>query len=549
MLDNLATLLEVVGDVAGERPAVIQGETSRSWRELDERASRLARRLADAGLGPGDRVAIALYNGPEYVETILAVMKLRCAQVNVNYRYRERELRDLLDDSKATALVMDAALTPVAAAAVARVPRVRTIIRRGEPQRSPDPLAGRADDYERVVTEGTPLPRLERSADDEWLMFTGGTTGRPKGVVWRQGDLVTHTVRSGYGLLGLPLPGDLDELAASTRQVLGNPRRPVVLVAPPLMHGTGMYTTLGALIVAGTVVFLGSRSHDADELAGLIQRHPITDLCIVGDVFARPLADALDRAAAAGRPYDLDGLRRISSVGVTWSAEVKERLLRHCDARLDDVIAASEGGPFARSVTTRGERGVTSRFELIPGARVIDDDGADIAPGSGDVGMLAAPAPEATHYLGDPIKSAATFRDVGGRRYVVPGDLATIEADGALMLLGRDGRVINTGGEKVFSEEVELVIARHPKVDDVYVLGVPDERWGHRIAAVVAVRDGDPVTSDDIRACVTAELADYKKPRDVVFVAELRRSPAGKPDLAWARDVLESSLESSRDPI
>jgi fatty-acyl-CoA synthase len=489
-----------------------------------------------------------LYNGPEYVETILAVMKLRCAQVNVNYRYRERELRGLLDDSGACALVMDTALTPVAAAALAELPHVHTVIRRGEPPPSPDPLARRAADYARVVAAAQPLPRVERSADDEWLMFTGGTTGRPKGVVWRHADLVAHVLGSGYRRLGVAVPADIEEFRTATRRVLDDPRRPVTLIVPPLMHGTGMYTALGTLILTGAVAFCTARSHDPDEVAALIERHSVTDLCIVGDVFARPLADALDRAAAGGRPYNLAALRRIVSVGVTWSAEIKERLLRHCDAQLHDVIAASEGGPFAMSVTVRGERSVTSRFVLIPGARVIDEAGADITPGSGQAGMLAAPAPPERHYLGDPVKSAATFRDVGGRRYVMPGDLATIEADGTLVLLGRDGRVINTGGEKVFAEEVEQVIAAHPGVDDVYVVGVPDERWGHRIGAVIAVADGARLTVDAVRACVTAELAAYKQPRDVVFVEELRRSPAGKADLAWARQTIEAAGRGEAAP-
>ncbi|HEU5158203.1 MAG TPA: AMP-binding protein [Streptosporangiaceae bacterium] len=545
MQENLASLYEIVADIAGDHPAALQGSTRRTWRELDERAARLARYLADAGVEPGDRVAIALYSGLEYVETILAVMKLRCAQVNVNYRYREREFRELLDDAGPSALVMDSALTPVAAAALARLPRVHTVLRCGEPPEPPDPLAGRADDYERVMTEAQPLPRAERSGEDEWLMFTGGTTGRPKGVVWRQADLVRHTLTSGNALLGRSAPADVAEFRDSIRQALADPRRPVTLIVPPLMHGTGMYTALSTLAVAGTVVFRTARSHDPDEVAAIIEQHPVTDLCIVGDAFAKPLADALDRAAAAGRPYDLASLRRIVSVGVTWSAEVKARLLRHCDARLDDIIAASEGGPFARSVTFRGERSITSRFELTPGARVIDEAGNDVAPGSGQVGMLAAPASPATHYLGDPAKSALTFRDIDGQRYVVPGDLATLEADGTLVLLGRDGRVINTGGEKVYAEEVEQVIARHPDVDDVYVLGVPDERWGHRIAAVVAVPTGKHLTAEEVRACVTAELADYKQPRDIVFVDELRRSPAGKADLTWARSVLEDAAGRS----
>src|SRR5918992_1519214 len=539
MQENLATLFEVFADVAGDRPAAIQGTIRRGLRELDERAARLARYLSDAGVEPGDRVAIALYTGLEYVETVLAVMKLRCSQVNVNYRYRERELRDLLDDAGASARVMDGALTPGAAAALARLPGVHTVLRLGKPPVPPDPLAGRADDYEHVLSEARRLPPPRRSGEDEWLMFTGGTTGRPKGVAWRHADLVAHVLNSGYGRVGAAVPTDLAELRTSTRRLLEEADLPVNLVVPPLMHGTGIYSTFGTLIIGGTVVFRAARTHDPDEVATLIEQLPVTDLCIVGDAFARPLADALDRAAAAGRPYDLSSLRRVLSVGVTWTAEVKERLLRHCDARLDDVIAASEGGPFARSVTYRGERSITSRFELMPSARVIDENGADITPGSGQVGLLAAPPPTGTHYLGDPERSAATFRDIDGRRYVVPGDLATIEADGTLVLLGRDGRVINTGGEKVFAEEVEQVIAGHPDVEDVCVVGIPDERFGHRVAAVIAVPDGKRLTPDDIRARVTAELADYKQPREIVFVDELPRSPAGKLDLKWARSVFE----------
>jgi acyl-CoA synthetase (AMP-forming)/AMP-acid ligase II len=544
MRENLATLLEAVGDALGDRPAIMWGTVTRGWRELDERAARLARQLADAGIGRGDRIAIALYNGPEYVESVFAAMKLRCAAVNVNYRYREWELLRVLGDSGAAALVVDAALTSVAAAAAARLPRLRTIVRlgRSEPPGpgGPDPLAGRADDYERVVKEGSPLPRIERSGDDEWLIFTGGTTGRPKGVVSRHANLTSVALGSAYAVRGLRPPADVPELAAAVRRMAAE-RRTVMLVAPPLTHGTGLYATLGALLAAGTVVFLTARSYDADELAGLIERHSVTELCLVGDVFARPLADALDRAAAAGRPYDLSSLRRAVSAGAIWSAEVKQRLLSHFDARLEDVVGASEGSAFARSVTTRGRVSVTSRFELVPGVRVIDEDGADVVPGSGRIGVLAAPASPHIHYLNDPGGSAVTFRDIDGQRYCVPGDMATVETDGSLMLFGRGSRVINTGGEKVFAEEVEQVIARHPGIEDVYVIGVPDERWGERIAAVVALRPGAALTAEDIRALVGAELAHFKKPRDIALLRRLRRSPAGKADLAWARDVINGT--------
>jgi fatty-acyl-CoA synthase len=354
-------------------------------------------------------------------------------------------------------------------------------------------------------------------------------------------NLFSIAVPNSYVVRGVDPPADLDEVRAVTRRLLDHPRRLVTLVAPPLMHATGLYTTLGVLLAAGTVVYLTSRSYDPDEMAALAARHRVTDLCIVGDVFARPFAAVLERAAQAGRPYDLGALQRVFSVGVTWSAEVKERLLRYCDARLEDVIAASEGGPFARSVTTRQTGEVTSTFELFPGARVVDDAGRDVEPGSGGIGRLAAPAPEAVRYLGDPVKSAATFCEIDGRRYCVPGDLATVEADGSLILLGRGSRVINTGGEKVFAEEVEGAIAKRPDVVDVVVVGVPDERWGHRIVAVVAARPGSRLDGEDVRRTVGEQLAGYKKPREVVFVANVQRSPSGKADLSWAQQVAKTA--------
>jgi 3-oxocholest-4-en-26-oate---CoA ligase len=355
--------------------------------------------------------------------------------------------------------------------------------------------------------------------------------------------LVSHawlypvTAANGFGLIGEPVPDSLEALRAATLRLSERGDAIVCLPAPPLMHATGMYTTLGALLASGRVVFLTSRSYDADELAATVARQRVDTVSMVGDVFALPLADALDRAAREGRPYDLSSLRRILSVGVTWSAEVKRRLLAHGDFVCRDLVAASEGGPFAISETRRGDTAVTSRFTLLPGARVIDDAGDDVEPGSGQVGMLAAPADDEIGYLGDQAKTAETFRTFGGRRWVVTGDLASLEADGSITFHGRGSRVINTGGEKVFAEEVEQVLLLHPGVRDALVVGLPDERWGHRVTAVVAPADGAGLTAEMLTAHVAQRLADYKKPRTIVFVSDVRRSPSGKADLHWAQVV------------
>jgi fatty-acyl-CoA synthase len=368
-------------------------------------------------------------------------------------------------------------------------------------------------------------------------MYTGGTTGKPKGVLVSHAWLYPVVTANGFRLFGEPVPGSLGELRAATQRLSAGGDAIVCLPAPPLMHATGMYTTLGALVSSGRVVFLTARSYDPDELARTVAGRRVDTVSIVGDTFALPLADALERAAREGRPYDLSSLRRILSVGVTWSADVKRRLLAHGDFVCRDLVAASEGGPFAVSETRRGDAAVTSRFTLMPGARVIDEAGHDVVPGSGQVGMLAAPADDEIGYLGDSAKTAETFRLFGGARLVVTGDLASVDEDGSITFRGRSSRIINTGGEKVFAEEVEQVLIEHPAVRDALVVGLPDERWGNRIAAVVAPVTDGAVTAEVLTGHVAQRLADYKKPRLIVFVPAVRRSPSGKADLRWARSI------------
>ncbi|GAA1027183.1 acyl-CoA synthetase [Virgisporangium ochraceum] len=525
MKENLATVLETVSDELGDRPALVHGDRIRSWYDFDDRAARLAGFLDGRGVRAGDRVAISLFNGIEYVESLFAILKLRAVPVNVNYRYKETELRHVFQDAGVRAMVLD----PMLAHRVAATAHgMHTFVQLSTVD---NPLAATA--YAEAVS-GPPLPRRVRG-DDEWLLYTGGTTGQPKGVLARHSWVFRVCEQSGYTVRGLPVPQTLTELVTVTRRIRDGDDRLVCLPFAPLMHGSGIYNTLATLFGAGTVVYMAGRSYDPVEAATLLDRHRVTDIGLVGDVFARPLADELDAAAAAGRPYDLSHLRRLRSVGLTFSAEVKERLLAHGDFACYDSIVASEGGPFALAVTRRGDPVTTARFTLAPRARLIGDDGRDVAPGSGQVGVLAAPTDDHIHYLGNEAASARTFRVIDGQRYVVPGDLASLEADGALVFKGRGSGIINTGGEKVFAEEVEQVICRHPAIRDAMVVGVPDERWGHRIVAVVAADEG--VTTDEVRSFVGRHLADHKQPRRVVVLPELRRSPAGKADLEWAREV------------
>ena len=526
--ESFATVLETVADVRADRVAVTHGDRSRTWQQLDERGSRLASVLADHGVGRESRVAIALYNGIEYLESVLAVLKLRAIPVNVNYRYRAQELQYLFADAGVEAVIFDASLASRVDEARRSAPALRALIEVGD-----GVPAGAFLEYATAIEAASPLPRAPRGVD-HWLMYTGGTTGQPKGVLVSHVTLYLIVSGNGFVLLGEPVPRSLAELRAATQRLTEQGDAMVCLPAPPLMHATGMYTTLGALLTSGRVAFLTGRSYDAHELARTVAAQHVDTVSLVGDVFALPLADALDQAAQAGRPYDMSSLRRMLSVGVTWSADVKRRLLAHGDFVCRDLVAASEGGPFAVCETRRGEDVVTSRFMLMPGARVLDDAGRDVEPGSGQVGALAAPADDEIGYLGDPARTAQTFRTVDGRRWVVPGDLASVEADGSITFHGRDSRVINTGGEKVFAEEVEQVLVEHPAVRDALVVGLPDQRFGHRVTAVVAlVGDGD-VTADALASYVATRLADYKKPRAVVFVDSVRRSPSGKADLRWA---------------
>ena len=527
---NLADIWEAV---AVARPGALAqrcGDRVFTYAEFNRRADGLAADLLNAGLGQQAKVAAYLYNGPEYLETYFAAFKAGLVPVNVNYRYGPGELVYLLDNADAEAVVLHAVFAPVVDEIRSKLPRVRRwcVVDDGSP--SPE----WATSYEQVVN-GPQAPGEEspgrvvapwgRTGDDLLFLYTGGTTGMPKGVMWRQDDLVNVLGSGGNPLLGVPPAADVAEIRA---RLDADQEATSSLPACPLMHGTGQFSGFLAIIGGGCVVTLPDRKFDPGALWEAASTHGVNSIAIVGDAFARPMLAELD--AHPGR-YDLSKLKVINSSGVMWSQEVKDGLLRHIPhVILFDSLGSSEGVGLGASVSAGGSAASTAQFALGQGVRVLTPDDRDVEPGSGEVGVIALPGFLPVGYYKDPEKSARTWREIDGVRYVLPGDCATVEVDGAIKLLGRGSVVINTGGEKVYPEEIEEVIKRIAGVVDAVVVGVPDERFGETVCAVVETHPGATTTATDVEEAVRAELAGYKVPRRVMFVDSIGRSPAGKVD-------------------
>jgi fatty-acyl-CoA synthase len=535
---QFATLWEHIADACGELPALVQGERRRSWAAFDDRAARLAAAFADLGLGADGKVASYLYNGNEYLEGVFATFKARAVPVNVNYRYTADELLYLLDNSDTEILLFHGSLAEPVAAVRERLPRLRAVVQVDDGS----PHLDGALAYEDLITSSTPAPRIERSGDDLYLLYTGGTTGMPKGVMWRNADLFDALMPTLYALTGRPVPADAAGVATTAAAVAEAGASPVHLPASPLMHGTGFFTTLQAATMGGTIVTLTNRHFDPHELWATVQRERVTQTAIVGDAFAKPMVRALEEAEAAGRPYDLSSLQLIVSSGVMWSAEVKQELLRRGAFLCFDSLGSSEGVGFANQVTAPGAEVRTARFSIGEQAKVFTDDGREVTPGSGEVGLLAVGGAIPLGYYKDPDKTAATFREIAGRRWSIPGDYARVAEDGTIELLGRGSVSINTGGEKVFPEEVEEALKAHPAVHDALVVGLPDDRFGEAVTAVVALEPGASATTDELVEAATVHLARYKRPRHVVLVERVVRGPNGKADYAWARRAAAERL-------
>ncbi len=531
---NFGTVFESVADAIPEHTALVQDGRRRTWREFDERASRLAAAFRALGLGPGSKVAFYLYNSNEYLEMLFATFKLRAVPANVNYRYTEEELAYLLENSDAEVVVFHGSLGKQVDAV--RDPKLK--VRAAVQVDDGSPLVDGALRYEDLIEAHAPMERIERSGDDLLFLYTGGTTGMPKAVMWRHEDLFAALAPAATAFFGLPIPEDTTGVEAVVRTVHGSGLVPVHLPASPLMHGTGQFSTLQVLFLGGTIVTLESRHFDPHELWQVVQRERVTQIAIVGDAFAKPMLRALDEAEARGEPYDLSSLLLVISSGVMWSESVKRELIARHPVIAYDSLGSSEGVGFANAITTADSKGETAKFSVGPDTKVFTDDGREVKPGSGEVGNLAVGGHIPVGYYKDPEKTAATFRVVDGKRYSIPGDYATVEADGTITLLGRGSVSINSGGEKIFPEEVEEAVKQHPAVADAVVVGVPDERFGEAVTAVVALAPGRTTDEGEIAGTVERSgLARFKRPKHVVVVDAVPRGPNGKADYAWARET------------
>jgi acyl-CoA synthetase (AMP-forming)/AMP-acid ligase II len=538
---NFGTAFESVADAAPEGTALVHGDRRRRWADLDDRAARLAAALRDFGLGPDSKVAFYLYNSSEYLETLLACFKLRAVPANVNYRYTEQELAYLLENSDAEAVVFHGSLGPRVGAVREQAPKLRAAVQVDDGA----PLLDGAFRYEDLVETHAPMERIERSGDDVLFLYTGGTTGMPKAVVWRHEDLFGALAPAAYSFFGFELPDDSHGVGELVGKVRASGLVPVHLPASPLMHGTGQFSTLQVLLLGGTIVTMEGRHFDPHELWETVQRERVTQIAIVGDAFAKPMLRALDEADARGEPYDLSSLLLVISSGVMWSESVKRALIERHPVIAYDSLGSSEGVGFANAVTSADSKGETAKFTIGADTKVFDDDGNAVKPGSGEVGYLAVGGHIPLGYYKDPDKTASTFRAVDGKRYSIPGDYATVEEDGTITLLGRGSVSINSGGEKIFPEEVEEAVKQDPSVADAVVVGVPDERFGEAVTAVVAPAPGAVPTEDEIAKAVEGSgLARFKRPRHVVVVEAIPRGPNGKADYAWARQAARARLGS-----
>jgi len=525
MVYNLADLFESVADAVPDRTAIIAGGRRLTYAELDARANRVAQYLRDVGVRPGQHVGIYSFNRAEWVESMLGCFKARAVPVNVNYRYVVDELRYLFDNADLVALVFEAEFGPHVASVLPGLPKLRHLLQLDDGTGTvTDGLD--AVDYEHALAAASPTRDglLPRSADDLYILYTGGTTGMPKGVMWRAEDIFFAALGGGnYGGPGIESP---EQLVANIA-----PAPTVTMALAPLMHGNAQWTMFVGLFAGNAVVLNASRRFDADEIWDIMEREGVTVLSLVGDAMARPLVDALGHRPVA------PALFAIASGGAILSPAIKAELNERApNVIVMDSFGASETG--ANGAVDATEKG--PRFRMNEATTVITDSG-DVAP-VGEVGMLARKGHVPIGYYKDEAKTAATFVEMRGVRWAIPGDKAVIEPDGTITVLGRGSQCINTGGEKVFPEEVEAVLKSHPGVFDAIVVGVADPRWGETVAAVVAARGGHELTLDELGEHCRGALAGYKVPRHLVLVGEIERTPAGKPNYRWGKETAAAAL-------
>jgi acyl-CoA synthetase (AMP-forming)/AMP-acid ligase II len=526
---NLADLFENAVDHFGEREYLVCDGKRRTYREMDERANRLAHHLNAQGIGVGDHVGIYAYNSVEWVETLWAVFKLRAVWININYRYVEEELRYLFDNADLKALVYQRQFAPRVAGVIDAMPLLRHSLVIDDDS---DDAGGLASvPYEEGLASGSPRRDFgPRSPGDRYILYTGGTTGMPKGVVWRHQDVF---MALGGGIdpmtnIRVERPEQMVEKAQA-----GFPL--TFLAIAPLMHGASQWAVMGQSFLGNKVVLMGK--FDPNAVWRLVEEEKINSIMITGDAMGRPLIEAL---SAPDANWDTSSIFALSSSAATFSPTVKDEFFRHFpNLVMIDAVGSSEGGNnglvMVRAGQTEMKGGPT--VSRLGNTVVLDEDGKPLEPGCGKIGKIARAGDIPLEYYKDPRKSAETFVTYDGVRYAIPGDFAMIEADGRITLLGRGSVSINSGGEKIFPEEVEAAVKSHAAVFDCTVVGVPDDRWGQRVAAVVELRPGAFASLEEIQEHCRHKIAGYKLPRVLHVVDKLVRSPSGKPDYRWAQSV------------
>jgi acyl-CoA synthetase (AMP-forming)/AMP-acid ligase II len=531
---NIADLAEHAIDAVPDRVALICGDEQITYAELEEKANRLAHYLLDQGVKKDDKVGLYCRNRIEIVIAMLGIVKAGAILVNVNFRYVEGELKYLFENSDMVALVHERRYADRVANVLPETPNVKTILVVED---------GSDDDYQRyggvgfydAIAQGSPERDFgTRSEDDIYLLYTGGTTGFPKGVMWRHEDIYRVLLGGTDFATGEPLK---DEYDLSKQAAAGPPmiRYPI----PPMIHGATQSATWMAMFSGGTVVL--SPEFDADAVWRTIHDHKVNLLFFTGDAMARPLLDALQSAQDRGEDYDLSSLFLLASTAALFSPSIKEKLLELLPNRvITDSIGSSETGFGGTSVVAKGEAHTGGpRVTIDKTTVVLDEDGNEVQPGSGVVGFIAKRGHIPVGYYKDEKKTAQTFKTFNGVRYAIPGDYATVEEDGTVTMLGRGSQSINSGGEKIYPEEVEGALKGHPDVFDALVVGVPDDRYGQCVAAVVQRREGTSPTLAELDTFVRNEIAGYKVPRKIWWVDGIQRTPAGKPDYRWAKDQTE----------
>ncbi len=534
---NIADLVEHAIDLMPDRVALADDGREVTYAQLEERANKLAHYLQEQGVQPGDKVGIYSRNTIEAVEAMVAIFKARAVMINVNYRYVENELQYIFDNSDMVALIHERRYSDKVAAVAPNTPKLRTVIVVDDDTTGTIPTAADSVEYEAVIARSSGERDFgERSPDDLYMVYTGGTTGMPKGVMWRQED-VWRVLGAGINFITGEYVQDEWELA---KVGAGSP--PMVrFPIPPMIHGGAQWATFHSLFGGGKAVMIPEFSGHGVWRA--VDKHKINLIFITGDAMARPMLDALiEGNPETGQPYDLSSLYVMASSAALFSPALKDQFLELLPNRMiSDSIGSSETGFGGISIVAKGATHTGGpRVKIDASTEVLDEDGNPVEPGSGKVGILARRGHIPLGYYKDEAKTAATFKEFNGIRYAIPGDFARVEEDGTVTMLGRGSVCINSGGEKIYPEEVEGALKTHPEIFDALVVGIEDERWGQRVVAVVQCRGENRPTLEELRPLLIQEIAPYKLPRSLWFVDEIKRSPAGKPDYRWAKEQTQA---------